>query len=53
MSYFSEVDDTPPFTLSVGVKTNSTLGVMEKIDKKIQTEEVKVLPFDSFTNRLS
>ncbi|KAM7497427.1 hypothetical protein LguiA_021841 [Lonicera macranthoides] len=53
MSHASDEDVSPPSVVSVGVGTDSILKVVEKFDKAVQTEEVKVLPSDSFTSRLS
>ena len=51
MSRSSDVSAIISSTVSVGVGTDSTLGMVERVDKAVQTDEFEISSLDSPTVR--
>ncbi|KAM7486232.1 hypothetical protein LguiA_002241 [Lonicera macranthoides] len=51
MSSSSDVNITPPSTMSVGVGIDSVFGMVEKVDRAIQTDEFEIVSFDLYIPR--
>lgn len=51
MSHSNDIGTVLPSIVSIGVGTDSTLGIMEKVDKAIQTDKFKTISLDPCTTK--